>query len=461
VSGRQTAARALAEWSTGLDIAGLPAEVRDALCLHALDGIGCALAAGSLGAAAPALAVAGRFAGDPEARWIGSQQAVAAPAAALASGVLVHALDFDDTHPGALVHPSAAVLPGALAVAEETGADGSQLLEALAVGYEVVVRLGTAARHGFHARGLHATSVCGVMATALVASRLYGLSTEATVDAVGIAGSQAGGLLEFLHTGASTKQLHPGLAAQGGVTAARLAAAGASGPDSVLEGPYGLYEALAGREVANEAVTDGLGERFLLLDTVVKPYPACHLFHAALDAAMETAGKLAGTGVDPTRIEAVTVDVAPDAVPIVCEPAATKMRPRTPYEAKFSLAWSVAAMLIDGSVTLATYDDPGLRPDVAALAERVSYRVVPFDGPVADAPQRVVTRDRGDGSELDTCADPRSWATEPERRRRVTHKLAANLGDGNEIRALSAGVLGLADLAKASEVLDLAAEACA
>jgi hypothetical protein len=210
-------------------------------------------------------------------------------------------------------------------------------------------------------------------------------------------------------------------------------------------------------------VTDGLGEHFLLLDTVVKPYPACHLFHAALDAAMEAVGKLAGTGVgtglDPARIESVTVDVAPDAVPIVSEPAATKMRPRTPYEEKFSLPWSVAAMLIDGSVTLATYDDPGLRPEVAALAGRVRYRVVPFEGPVADAPQRVVTRPFGDEPELETCADPRSWATEPERRRRVTHKLAANLGDGSEMRALGAGVLGLAELAKASEVLDLAAAA--
>jgi 2-methylcitrate dehydratase PrpD len=295
------------------------------------------------------------------------------------------------------------------------------------------------------------------MATALVASRLYGLSIEATVDAVGIAGSQAGGLLEFLHTGASTKQLHPGLAAQAGVTAARLAAAGASGPDSVLEGSYGLYQALAGRPLVAGAVTDGLGERFLLLDTVVKPYPACHLFHAALDAAMEAAAKLGG--VRPTRIESVTVEVAPDAVPIVCEPAAAKVRPRSPYEAKFSLAWSVAAMLIDGSVTLDTYGDPALRPEVAALAERVSYRVVPFDGPVADAPQRVVTRERGGGAELETRADPRTWASAQERRRRVTHKLAGNLGSEDAGTFLSAGVLRLAELAKASEVLDLAAEA--
>src|SRR5699024_8903244 len=145
---------------------------------------------------------------------------------------------------------------------------------------------------GFHARGLHATAACGVIAAALTAARLRGLGEDETVNALGIAGSQAGGLLEFLNTGASTKQLHPGFAARAGVLAATLAAHGATGPDSVIEGEYGLYGALLGRRVEPAAVLDGLGDRWELASITVKPYPACQLMHAQLDAARQLHGQL-------------------------------------------------------------------------------------------------------------------------------------------------------------------------
>jgi 2-methylcitrate dehydratase PrpD len=389
-----TVAAGLAGW--GPAMAQLPPGVVDTTLRQLLDGCGTAVAALRAGAAEPALAAARGLGGPPEARILGTTTRLGAPAAALAGGVLVHALDFDDTHAGGLVHATAPVLPVVLAVGEQLAVTGAEAVAAAAVGLEAICRLGAAAPHAFHARGVHATAACGVIAAALVAARLHRLTAAQTVDALGIAASQAGGLLEFLHTGSSTKQLHTGFAAHHGILAARLAAAGASGPASAIEGVSGFYAALAGRRVEPDAVLAGLGERFELTRITVKPYPACQLLHAPLDAA-------AALDVDPAAIAAVVVDVHPDAAAIVCGP--DQAAPRTGYQAKFALAWCVAAMLIDRAVTVGTFTDIA-RPDVLALAASVRHRVAPFDGPAAQQPGRVTVTLR-DGRTL-TAEVPRS-----------------------------------------------------
>ncbi|TMR27748.1 MmgE/PrpD family protein, partial [Nonomuraea zeae] len=291
-----TAAAGLADWALGLRLDAVPERARQAAIRHLTDGFGCAVAEPPHGS--PAVAVALELGGPPQATVIGTRDRVGAPAAALANGALVHALDFDDTHAGGLVHATAPVLPVAFAVGEETGASGAEVLVAALIGYEVICRLGAAAPHGFHTRGLHATSVCGVLAAALVAARLYGLRPRQAVHALGIAGSQAGGLLEFLSTGADTKRLHPGLAAHAGILAARLARAGATGPDTVLEGEHGLYGALLGRPGLRPS--EDLGEVWEVTRITVKPYPACQLLHAALDAALDvmTPARAAGDAGD-------------------------------------------------------------------------------------------------------------------------------------------------------------------
>ncbi|GLX00965.1 MmgE/PrpD family protein [Microtetraspora sp. NBRC 16547] len=396
-----TAARALAEWAARLRIDDVPGNVRDAACRHLLDGFGTALAAGRAGTAAPALTVARGLGGPPESALLGTGERGSAVAAALATGTLVHALDFDDTHAGGLVHATAVVLPAALAVGEQVGASGAEVLAAAVAGYETVCRVAAAAPHAFHSRGLHATMTCGVLSAAVVAARLLRLGPGTTVDALGVAGSQAGGLLEFLSTGASTKQLHPGFASASGILAARLAAAGASGPDSVLEGPNGLYAALAGRNVDAASVTRGLGETWETTRVTIKPYPACQLMHATLDA-VAAATRAAGTRrFQAAEVAEVIADVHPDSASIVCEPAARKVRPRTPYDAKFSLPWSVAALLLDGEVTLATYAPGSLeRTEAADLAARVRTVVTSGEGVAADAHGRVLLR-LADGREVE------------------------------------------------------------
>lgn len=378
-----TAAETFAAWALDLDAASIPGEVRRAASRHLLDGVGVAVAAARHGDAAPAVEVASRGTEPQEATIIGSARKAPAPMAALANGVLVHALDYDDTHAESLVHPTAAVLPAALAVGEETGARGADLLAACVAGYEVVIRLGAAVEHGFHARGFHPTSVCGVFASALVAAKLMGLGVRETVGALGIAGSQASGSLEFLNAGTATKPLHPGLSGMSGVLAARLAAAGADGPASIFEGSYGLFRSFLGVTVEPSRLTAGLGERWETTRITIKPYPACQLSHASLDALQSVRQKIS----DVNEIERITFELPRGTVDIVCEPAKSKQRPRTPYEGKFSLPYCAATLLIDGHVTIDSFEPDRLRrEEILSVAARVGYREVAFAGPPADAP---------------------------------------------------------------------------
>lgn len=380
-----TTAAELAAWGVGP--IELPAPVRDSAVRHLVDGFGMALAAVHRDAAAPAVAVATALGGTPESAVIGGSFRLSAPAAALANGTLVHALDFDDTHAGGLVHSTAVVLPAAFAVGQQVGATGRQVLEAAVVGYETVCRIAAAAPHRFHARGLHATMVAGVFSSALVTARLTGLDAGRATDALGIAGSQAGGLLAFLGTGASTKQLHPGFASQSGILAARLAAAGATGPETVFDGPNGVYDALAGGDADPARILEGLGETWETTRIGIKPYPVCQLSHATIDAMRDARGRHGFTAADVAAVEA---DVHPDSSPTVCPPDRDLAHPATPYAAKFSLPWSVAALLVDGDLGLASFEPDMLgRPEVADLAARVTWRLTDDPGPAADAAGRV------------------------------------------------------------------------
>lgn len=383
-----TATEEFVRWAWSLEIGDVPEEVRRAGCRHLLDGLGNAIGAARMGAATFAVDVAMQFSAPPESTVIGSGFKIPAPMAALANGTLVHALDYDDTHAGGLVHPTATVLPTAFALGEQTGASGRDILLAAICGLETITRLGAAAPHGFHARGLHATSVCGVFGAALVASRLAGLSEAQTVDALGIAGSTSSGLLEFLNTGSSTKQFHPGWAAMSGIIASRLAASGASGPSTVLEGNFGLYQAYAGTELDAAKITNGLGTRWETSEITIKPYPACQLSHATLDALRAASPSLASNDIDN-----IVCTIPHESVPIIFEPLENKVAPRTEYEAKFSLPWSAAALLIDGELGVDSFGaDRRERPEILDLARRISYRSWDPGVPAAAAPGKVEIR---------------------------------------------------------------------
>ncbi|MEV0111448.1 MmgE/PrpD family protein [Nocardia sp. NPDC050799] len=449
-----TAAAILADWISGTRPQDLSDEVKHAVGRHLLDGVGVTIAAARLGAGAPGWTVAHDLAGPPQARALTGEESLSAPAAAMATAMLEHALDFDDTHAGGLVHPTVTVLPAAFAVGQERSASGEQVLAAAALGLETVCRLGTVSPHGFHARGLHATAVVGPLAAAMTAGRLMGLPAARLVDALGIAGSSAGGLLEFLDSAADTKSLHPGSAAFSGVTAARLAAAGASGPPSVLEGKRGVYAALSERAADLGVLTDDLGVRWEATQIGIKPYPSCQLMHVTLDA---VSAAVAGVAVDPAEIVDIEVHVHPDSSPIVCGDHTGTAPPRSTYDAKFDLPWSVAALLHDGAVTIDTYTPESItRDSVAATATAVRVLPAPAAGPAAAAPGRAVLTLRDGRTLTGEVAGSKGTPAVPMTDAELRAKFAGNCGGHARAGDLAGRILDLSAETDLTVVHDLA-----
>jgi 2-methylcitrate dehydratase PrpD len=370
-----TSAGVLASFAWGLSPSRIPAAVRDSVALGVLDTLGCALAAADADWAESVLAPARAWGAAGASSVAASSLRVAPPLAALANGALAHGLDFDDTHAPSITHASAVILPAVLALGEEQQLDGRQAIAAAVAGYETITRLGMAVPGRFHARGWHATAVCGALGAALAAGRCLGLAEGPLASAVGIAASFASGLLEFLEDGSTVKRLHPGWAAHSGVLAAAFARGGVTGPGTGLEGRFGLFRATVEATPDLTPLLATLGARWETLDIAFKPYPCCHYSHAYVDAARRLRE---APGLDLTAIAEVECHVPAGEVSIVCEPADVKAAPRTDYDAKFSLPFAVAAALVDGHVGVETFGPGRLRdPAVLALAARVRYRVDP------------------------------------------------------------------------------------
>jgi 2-methylcitrate dehydratase PrpD len=393
------AAQRLAAWTGALVYEDIPGEVVETAKLHLLDTLGCGLAAHALGVATEGRTAMAELGGIEQASVIGLEGALPAPNAAFANAMLCHGLDFDDTHSDSVAHVSVVVCPASLAAGEAAGADGREVLTAIVGGNEVVTRVGMAASGRFHARGFHPTAVCGVFGAATAAARLAGAGPEATASALGIAGSFAGGLFAYLDDGTPTKPMHPAWAAHGGLLAARLAALGAAGPPGVFENRFGLYDAFVGGGVDLGAQLDDLGERWETLRIAYKPYPACHYIHGSLGATAGLVGE-----VEADEVDEVVVTVPAAAVALVLEPAAPKQAPRSEYEAKFSLQYSTAAMLVHGRVGVRSYSEEEIGdPRVLALAGKVRYEVKEYPSYPAAFPGGVRIRLR-DGRVLEADA---------------------------------------------------------
>jgi 2-methylcitrate dehydratase PrpD len=367
-----TLAERLAAFTASLRFEMLPADVLASARLRTLDVMGLALAASSFEFAAPIIAAVD--AGTGPCTIFGTRRTAAATSAALANGSLAHGLDFDDTHAGSITHASAVVVPTALAVGESAGLSGRDVITATVAGYETIARIGMAAPGAFHARGWHATSTCGVFAAALTAGKLMGLDAPHLTHALGLAGSFASGLMEFLEDGSAVKRLHAGWAAHAGIFAATLAAGGVTGPATVLEGRFGLYRTFV-NSTPIEHVFDTLGREWETPRISFKPYPCCHLAHAYIDCALRLREE---QRVEPDAIASVECRVPAGEIPIICEPRPVKLEPRTTYEAQFSLPYAVAAAFLDGRVGLDTFTPARVTDErLRKLAARVQHVVDP------------------------------------------------------------------------------------
>ena len=452
-----TAARTIAAFAANIRFDDLPAEVCAAAKLHLLDTLGCGVAASAAGVGGEARAVMSEGAmGGGSASVIGGTSLPAA-AAALANGTLCHALDFDDTHAGAITHVSTVVCPAALAVAEEGGVSGSELAASLVAGSEVTIRIGQAARAGYMVTGFHPTSVCGVFGAAAAAGRVLNLGVEGITNALGIAGSMASGIFEYLADGSATKPLHAGWAAHCGVLAAQLAAHGATGPATVFEGRFGVFHAYhrTGGEELNERLAD-LGTLWETPRISFKPYPACHFIHSPLDA---IGMALAGREIVPDDIERIVVELPVAGIPLVCEPIAAKVAPRTAYDAKFSVQYALAARLLHGDVSVETFTAQAIEePKVLELARRVICRAGDFASYPGALPGRVAIHLR-DGTTLEgEVLYERGSAANPMSDGQILEKFQRNTEQSLGSRASAAladSILGLEEIHSMTRALRL------
>lgn len=289
--------------------------------------------------------------------------------AALANGAAAHSLEQDDVNNESSSHPGAAIFPAALATGEMAACSGQKFIEAVALGYEVMIRLGKALNPASHyARGFHPTGTCGTFGATTAASKILNLSAEETLNALGIAGSQAAGLMEFLTDGAWVKRFHPGWAAHNGIIAALLAKRGFTGPATVVEGRFGFLHAYS--DAPDPKLLSGLGDSFEVMRVSIKPHACCRYKQGPIDGILKI---MRENGLSSKDVDKVTVGVLKAGFPIVAEPQAQKYNPHTIYEAQFSMPFGAALALVYGKAGLDEYTEANLiSPQVKAMMSRVS-----------------------------------------------------------------------------------------
>ena len=298
-----------------------------------------------------------------------------AASAAFVNGTAAHGEDFDDTFEGGPVHAGAVIIPAVLAAAEDKGRSGRDVLLGIAVGVETICRLGLVIPKAVHKTGFHPTAVFGTMAAAAAVAATLGANRRQTVDSLGIAGSMASGIIEYLAEGTWTKRMHPGWAAQSGLRAAYLGMSGFAGPRTVFEGVHGLFNGFANRRDGDWGkLLDGFGTQWVTPDLAFKPYPCGTMTHPYIDCAI----RLRKRGIDLSQVTAITCEAAEGTLHRLWEPLAAKQAPSNGYAAKFSQPYCIAAALVHGEIGLGHFTDAAVRDEqVCRTAAKITYVIDP------------------------------------------------------------------------------------
>jgi len=268
---------------------------------------------------------------------------------ALANGTSSHAIEMDDVDNEASLHPGVVVFPSALATGEMVGASGKRFILAVVLGYEVMVRLGSAlGPENSYKRGFHPTGTCGAFGSSVASSKILGLQEEEILNAIGISGSQAAGSMEYLAQGAWTKPFHAGWAAHSGMVAALLSRKGFKGPSSILEGRDGFLHAYSNRADPSR-VLEGIGSGFQILRTSVKPHACCRYMQPPIDAVLKIVNE---NNLRPEQVKKITVGVLRAGAPLIAEPIESKYNPQSIVDAQFSMPFGAAAALLYGKAGL-------------------------------------------------------------------------------------------------------------
>ncbi|MBT9463301.1 MmgE/PrpD family protein [Hydrogenophaga sp.] len=359
---------------------------------------------------------------------IGSPARMGVEAAAFVNGIAAHGEDFDDTYEGGPVHAGVVIVPALLAAAERHALDGAALLRGIAVGVEVMCRLCAVAPMQVHKAGFHPTAIFGVVGAVAGIGAALRLSEDELVNAFGLSGSMAGGIIEYLADGSWTKRLHPGWAAQSGYRAVRLAQAGFVGPATVFEGTHGLFHGFANTTSGDfPAMLKDFGKHWLWPAIAFKPYACGTMAHPYIDCARA----LRRQGVDPAAIERIECETAEGIVHRLWEPLAQKASPPNAYAAKFSIPYAIAAGFVLDDAGLEAYTETMVqRADLRDLAARVHY-VVDLQNPYPRQFTGHLRVTLKDGSMIEQRQDHfKGGADHPLSDSDLTHKFWANLRYG-------------------------------
>ncbi len=377
-----TISEKIGNFAADLTFTDLPDHVVERSKLFILDCVGIAFASTRYEFSRTALSALTGFGGEGTEPVVGFRNTLSVRDAALMNGILMHGLDYDDTHVAAVCHASTSAVPTALAMANHRGLPGTDMLVGYVLSVEVAARLGMAANGGFHEIGFHPTGVVGAFGCATAAAKMEGLPAKLIAYAQGFAGSTSAGLMEFLDDGSWTKRAHPGLAASNAITAAAFARQGFKTPLSVYEGRFGFFNTHLQKKVPDlAACTAGLGETWEVLNNAVKPFPVCHFTHAFADAAMIL---VKGNGIAASDIAKIDAFIHPTPGAVVSYPSEKKLLPKSDYDAKFSLPYIVAASIVRGGFGLEE-----LEPEVIADREilDLAAKVNCFDDPDSGFPK--------------------------------------------------------------------------
>ena len=362
----------IGQFAAGVNAEKLPSAVQAVIGRLLLDVAGLCIAARRNDYILAALASA---ASTGKATAIGHKGTFGPYDAALINGTAAHGEDYDDTFEGGPVHAGAVIVPAVLAAAEHRGLSGDAVLRGLAVGVEIMCRMSLVAPQAIHKACFHPTAVLGAPAAAAAVAVTLGLEAKKITHAIGISGSLASGIIEYLADGSWTKRLHAGAAAQSGLRAALLAEGGFIGPATVLEGRHGFYHAFAPSKKPDFApLLDDLGKNWLLTTLAFKPYACGTMTQPFIDCAIE----LACSGIKAGDIATMECEVGEGTVHRLWEPLDQKRKPPNGYAGKFSTPYCIAVGFLDGKAGFEQFTDARVAdPAVQELAATVSYLVDP------------------------------------------------------------------------------------
>lgn len=372
---KQTLSARIADFALTLKYEDIPQSVIEHVKLLMIDTFGCVLPAMREAHVPCVRGAVEAMDNTPQATLWGTGEKLSVDHAVMYNGSLIHGLDFDDTHPGAIVHPSASVLNTAVTLGEYLGKDGREILTAMVAGYEVVLRLGEACKGKLHETFFHPTGVFAPFAAICIAGRYLGLDQKVLVSAMGLAGSFAGGLQQYTVDGAWNKKLHPGWGVHAGLYALRFARNGFIGCPEIFEGSQGLFVAHIGTAEYLEPAFSDFGKRWLAEEVAFKFYPACHMMHSHVDILLDLMEENGFTAEDIESIHAV---LSPRAFDVIGFPPEQKKHPRSDFHMRFSIQYCLSMTALHGQLSTGEINMKWASdPVVADMIERVSVETRP------------------------------------------------------------------------------------